>query len=39
MDTPGIKHTADGIQVDLKAMSVFPFDQINGSFASDSSTP
>lgn len=27
----GIKQTADGLEVDLKAMSLFPFDQTNGT--------
>jgi hypothetical protein len=27
----GIERTSDGIKVDLKAMSVFPFDQVNGT--------
>jgi hypothetical protein len=27
----GIKRTSDGIEVDLKAMSMFPFDQTNGA--------
>ena len=27
----GIKRTSDGIEVDLKAMSMFPFDQENGT--------
>ena len=29
--TGGIERTSEGVKVDLKAMSVFPFDQVNGT--------